>query len=195
MEKTYLIYKFTSPSGKSYIGQTCNLKKRKSAHRNSEGCRVFHSAIKKYNGLEYFIEEILEYGLTLEEANIKEELYIVEHNTRVPYGYNLQSGGFNNLHSNESIQKQKETMKGRYIGEDNPFYGKTHTEEAKKNNRLAHLGNLHSEDTLIKLREINGGENNSQYGKFGEDHPAFGYKHTPDHIAKISGENANISRW
>jgi predicted GIY-YIG superfamily endonuclease len=31
--KVYLIYMFTSPSGKSYIGQTFNLEKRKKTHQ------------------------------------------------------------------------------------------------------------------------------------------------------------------
>ena len=34
--------------------------------------------------------------------------------------------------SKEHIERWKESMDGRYIGEDNPFYGKTHSDESKQ---------------------------------------------------------------
>ena len=32
----------------------------------------------------------------------------------------------------ESKKKNREAHKGRYLGKDNPFYGKTHSEETRK---------------------------------------------------------------
>ena len=43
-------------------------------------------------------------------------------------------------HSEESKQKQREKMIGKYGGENSPFYGKTHTEETKKKMSLIHKG-------------------------------------------------------
>lgn len=92
---TYLIYKHTSPSGKSYIGQTGAFKRRTQEHLSSKSCcRAFLKAIQKY-GWESFTHEILAQELTLDEANRLEKKYIVEHNTLVPNGYNLTSGGSN----------------------------------------------------------------------------------------------------
>ena len=145
--KEYLIYKYTSPSGKSYIGQTCDLISRKQQHKKSKYCRAFHNAITKY-GFENFIEEILEENLTLEEANIFEELYITEHNTLSPNGYNLQSGGNNKQFSKETLEKLR--------GENHHNFGKHLSEETKRR---------------IGLPQI--GENNHMYGKTGILHHNF----------------------
>ncbi|MDD4242774.1 MAG: GIY-YIG nuclease family protein [Bacilli bacterium] len=110
--KTYLIYKYTSPSGKSYIGQTCDLKRRENSHKCSTGCSSFARAKEKY-GFENFIREILEEGLTLEEANERESYWIAEHNTLVPNGYNLMTGGNNSTPCEESRKLMSEAGLGR----------------------------------------------------------------------------------
>jgi group I intron endonuclease len=97
----YLIYKYTGPSGKSYIGQTKNHIRRISEHTSKRNrCRVFHAAIKKY-GWDNFTCEILAENLTLETANKLEESYITEHQTIAPNGYNLREGGNNHLVSDD----------------------------------------------------------------------------------------------
>jgi group I intron endonuclease len=57
-------------------------------------------------------------------------------------------------------------------------------------------GRTLSAQQISRLREIFTGRNNPQYGKFGESHPAFGNKHTPEAKAKISsahkGKKASI---
>ena len=171
MSKTYLIYKFTSPSGKSYIGQTCRFKRRKYEHQYVNTNSLIHKSIEKY-GLENFIEEILEENLTLDEANIFEELYITEHNTLVPNGYNIRNGG-NNLicsdetkikisenhcgmlgktHSDITKQKQRDAKLGKYnpnfekFGELNIFFGKHHTEISKQKQRDKMCGRIHTDE-------------------------------------------------
>lgn len=88
----YLVYKHTSPSGKSYIGITKNYTNRCSAHRTSSGCRAFHSAITKY-GWSNFTHDILARDLTLQEATTLEIRSITDYNTLYPHGYNLTTGG------------------------------------------------------------------------------------------------------
>lgn len=63
MKRDYLIYMHTSPSGKSYIGQTNNLHRRDIVHKNTNGCRRFALAIKKY-GLDNFTHKVLIDNLT-----------------------------------------------------------------------------------------------------------------------------------
>ena len=58
--KKGIIYKYTSPSGKHYIGKTINPKARKREHLcNSKVLKTkFYSAVRKY-GLESFEYEVL----------------------------------------------------------------------------------------------------------------------------------------
>ncbi len=89
-----LIYKHTSPSGKSYIGQTINsMEERLKSHISSakSGYRGrFNDAIRKY-GIENFVSEILE-EVPNDMLNEKEIYYIFKHNT-YNMGYNLTMGG------------------------------------------------------------------------------------------------------
>ena len=96
-----IIYKYTSPSGKSYIGQTVNsLEKR--ARANGIGykpCPIFYRAIQKY-GFQNFSCEILKTikNDSLEEIgkelNYWEQYYIKMYNTMSPNGYNVRAGGY-----------------------------------------------------------------------------------------------------
>ena len=109
----YVIYKHTSPSGKSYIGQTKNIKQREAAHKlTSSKCTAFKNAIQKY-GWEAFTHETLMDSLTLEQANKFEEQLIEEHQTIAPRGYNLRSGGLNQLIAEEVKQDWSRARRGR----------------------------------------------------------------------------------
>lgn len=127
MEQKYTIYKHTSPSGKSYIGQTsCDpvskrwLPNPATKYRTSVKLR---NAINKY-GWHNFKTDILATDLNSSEANDSESILIKEQNT-VNYGYNLQSGGRNFRHSEETKLK---------IGESNK--GKLRSKEFKENMRV-----------------------------------------------------------
>ena len=95
-----IIYKYTSPSGKSYIGQTINSLERR-ARANGVGykhCPVFYKAIQKY-GFQNFTCEILK---TITEDSLEnvgkqldiwEQYYIDMYNSLSPNGYNIRAGG------------------------------------------------------------------------------------------------------
>ena len=57
------IYKYTSPNGKSYVGQTTTSLFKRSGKRGKmyKGCKIFYQAILKY-GFENFTVEIQEDG-------------------------------------------------------------------------------------------------------------------------------------
>lgn len=94
--KGYTIYCHENRiNGKIYIGQTRQkrLTARWSAGAGYVGCPHFNSAIKKY-GWENFEHTILKTGLTKEEADAYEKLYISFFSSNDPkYGYNIQKGG------------------------------------------------------------------------------------------------------
>lgn len=47
--------------------------------------------------------------------------------------------------------------KSHLVGKNHPMYGKHHTEESNQKNRIAHLGNKHSENTKRKISNSNKG--------------------------------------
>lgn len=108
---------YTSPSGKSYIGQTIYEKTRKcqhlrSAFRYNSQC-TFHKAIRKY-GIENFQYIVLHSGIdSKKELNRLEEVEIFIRNTMSPHGYNDQSGGESQLLSAETIAKISKANTGK----------------------------------------------------------------------------------
>ena len=75
-QNNFIVYKYTSPSGKIYIGQTNQgLKKRYYNGQGYKHCSYFYNAICKY-GIDNFYKEILKENLSLEEANYWETYYI-----------------------------------------------------------------------------------------------------------------------
>ena len=89
------IYRYISPNGKSYIGQTTTSLYQRSGKRGKMyfGCKVFYNAINKY-GFENFTVEILgEYPI--KELDEKELEAIHAYNSLIPNGYNVKDGGQN----------------------------------------------------------------------------------------------------
>ena len=84
-----------------YVGQTCNISERRKQHEKDEPSNNLRAeydyplsrAIRKY-GADAFEFIILEDNLTLEEANEREDYWILYYNTIVD-GYNQQRGGNN----------------------------------------------------------------------------------------------------
>jgi len=119
-----------SPSGKAYIGQTINLKRRLRQHfnSNSSGCPYIRNAIKKY-GSQVRVEIILEIDNNL--LDMYETAFISAYRTLYPYGYNLKTGGGrqtilsqetrNKISTGVSSFKKKN---GDWVGEKNPQYGR-----------------------------------------------------------------------
>lgn len=130
----------TSPSGKSYIGQTCDYEKRMREHkRNGSSCIAIRDAGKKY-GWENMITKVLLKNLTLSEANKYEEFYIKEHSSMFPNGYNLREGGLNKGLSDEVKRK---------IGNGNR--GKKHSPEQIENHRNLLKGRTNSDEVRLKI--------------------------------------------
>ena len=129
----YLVYKHTSPSGKSYIGITDNYDRRSREHRaSSSGCKAFYAAIQKY-GWDNFLHEVLYDHLDEVSAREKEIALICEYGSMVPYGYNLTPGGDRGPQTAEAIEKRRQKAIGRL-----------HTEETKRKMSETHTGRKRS---------------------------------------------------
>ena len=157
-----LIYKVTNLINKKfYIGQEKNF------NPSYLGSGILISkAIKKY-GIENFIKEILENGISTKQILDEREIFWIEFLDAKNFGYNIASGGQGgNFLSQELMDlrgiKISNTKKGKYLSEDhkkhikeafntckkekidtpwsrekNGFYKKTHTEKVKNNIRNA----------------------------------------------------------
>lgn len=88
------IYKYTSPSGKSYIGQTTDSLYKRAGGPNGKRynkCPIFYNAIKKYGFRNFDVEILAE--VPINQLNLFEKKYIELFNTIIPYGYNANNGG------------------------------------------------------------------------------------------------------
>ena len=175
-QKTYSIYKFTSPSGKSYIGQTCDLKRRFASHQKTTGCAAFSNAIKKH-GFENFSLEILRCDLTLDESNYLENKYIIDMGTLSPSGYNLTTGGDNYMASEETKKKQSKAKMGKEKSKETK---KKMSEYAKNRSPL------HEQKILEKSKSPRSDETKR---KISESHK--GKKLSDEHRAKLSVAQKN----
>lgn len=131
-------------NGKKYVGITKQSPKNRwgyNGYNYRNQCKKsnhFYNAICKY-GWNNFEHIVILSGLTLREANMLEILYIsIFKSFDRKYGYNATKGGGGFL----GVQ---------HFGNENPFFGKTHSEQSRK---------IMSEHHYVCC-----GKNNSFYGK------------------------------
>lgn len=182
------IYKIVNPDGKVYIGQTKDFDKRLEDHKSRKNKKA-----KRLN------ESISLHGLKLHKISIIEECDVEDLNCRERHWQeHYKVLGENGLNSSltkcgelkgELIESVKEVMSKIQEGENNSFYGKKHTEEAKEKIRLANSGEnnhnygrkltdeekdnirthrllfKHSQETIEKLRLLSLGSNNPRAKK------------------------------
>lgn len=128
-----IIYKITNTqTGMVYIGQTRHsLRTRWRLHcAPNSTCSLLHKAIQEYGKDAFSIEQI-DSAESREELNQKEIAWIEKENSMVPNGYNVDKGGYSIEYSEESRQRMSENH-ADVKGENNPMYGKQHSEETRK---------------------------------------------------------------
>jgi group I intron endonuclease len=143
----------TSPSNKRYIGITSQKPERR-WRKDGNGYKdhlYFWRAIQKY-GWDNFKHDILFDNLTKEEAEQKEvELIAYYNSNNVDYGYNMSIGGESGSKGYKYSDEQKKHMSEVHSGKNNGMYGKRHTKETIEKDRMAHLKENLSEDTIYKM--------------------------------------------
>ena len=132
----FSVYMHTNKTnGKKYVGITKQKPKKRWRNGNGYIHQPFYKEIKEY-GWDGFYHEVLFEGLTEEEAKNKESELIEIHKTSSEeYGYNCTIG----------------ELEGMRKGNNNPFYGKHHTEEYKARTSKLMSERHISEETRKKL--------------------------------------------
>lgn len=144
-----VIYKITNLlNGKIYIGQTVNFQHRVLHHKSSNRTGV-DAAIKKY-GWENFKIEVIE-ECPIDQLDKREIFWIAKLDCVAPKGYNLTFGGNAKRIVSEVTRKKLSANSKKFVGKNNPFFGKHHTAEAKAKNAAAHMGRKASVLTRVKM--------------------------------------------
>ena len=124
-KRKWIIYMYTFPNGKRYIGKTSTSLKERQGGANWSGyhnCTVLMRAVKKY-GIENIVQDVLFEGeMTDEYSSRLEQMCILLFKTNCKrfnnpqYGYNTTDGGEGTVghrHTEESKQKMSESKKGK----------------------------------------------------------------------------------
>lgn len=155
-------------TGREYVGQSLNVKKRAASHRCAPSWHYFGRALRKY-GLSAFDICLLVTGAPT-DLGLLEQMAITERGSRAPYGFNLSDGGLGPTGvtwSYERRQAQSLARTGVRMSEEakekmrqaalrnNGFKGKKHTAEAKAKMAAAavalHTGRKRSDETKARI--------------------------------------------
>jgi group I intron endonuclease len=135
----HYLYRITDTlNDKVYIGQSNKEKERWRQHkylaRQENPVQYVHRAMKKY-GSENFCYEVIAMCRTQEDADIVEEQLIAQYDSyNKEHGYNIAHGG--NHVWNAGLPKEQQ-----------PMYGKHHTEEIKRQIAKSNTGVAHPKHT------------------------------------------------
>ena len=203
LRNNYSVYKHTSPSGKVYIGITCQKPERR--WRNGEGYKAkngeqtaFYKAIMKY-GWENIQHEIIASEISKNEACEMEIKLIAEYNSQnSQYGYNVLNGGDIPLENcpdevrehmrNSSYAKwQKESYIKSHTGDEHWTHKKGYSRKSVEAMRKSNLGRKRTPEQIEFLRK----KAKEQKRKYGKDNkksiPILCFSKDWEYLAKYYG--------
>jgi group I intron endonuclease len=141
------IYKITSPTNKIYIGQSVDIKRRKTEYTNYCHSGKLQNSIKKH-GFENHTFEILE-ECSIELLNETERFWQDFYDVLGPNGLNsvlTKTSDKKMIHSEETKQKLRDVN-----------LGKKHSDETKEKCSVASLGYKHTEEAKSKISKARKG--------------------------------------
>lgn len=139
-EKMGVIYRiYHKKSMRSYVGKTVRFDTRIRQHFNGHStCTAIARSINKY-GKDAFVIEVLESDVHEELLSKMEILNIRFWNSKAPNGYNLTDGGEGASNPSEEARRKMGNK-----GKNNPFYGKTLSDEHKRKIAKANMGHKYN---------------------------------------------------
>jgi group I intron endonuclease len=137
------IYKITSPSGRIYIGQSINIQERWYFHklRNCKKLTKLNRSFNKYginNHIFEVIEECEECELNNRERHYQDLYDVLNKGLNCILTNSTDRSG---KLSEETKLKLSNSRKGKYLKENNPFYGRKHSIKTIEKIRNSQIGN------------------------------------------------------
>lgn len=171
MNKTGIYLWTHKESGKKYIGSAVDLSKRLSRYYSPSELKRVDNYISKAlldHTHSVFSLAIIEYiditNLSKEEVKkliLERKQHYID--TLEPkYNILKVAGSTLGLKYSEEVREKRSFAR---LGENNTFYGKTHTEETKTLMSEAKKGKVKSEETKQKMSEVKSGVNHPLFGK------------------------------
>ena len=149
---SYIVYKHTCPNGRAYVGITKqNLERRWRSGTHYDYNRRFFLAIVKY-GWDNFKHEVLESGLSYEDAKQKETEYIKKFKTsdeRFGYNQTLGVGGKGLAKSLEAREKISKANSGKKLSAE-------HRRKIGEANKGKHVGKFSPRAKKVYQYDLNG---------------------------------------
>ena len=150
------IYKIQNRvNSKIYVGSTQNIQERWDYHKRQlrndrHGNIHLQNAFNKY-GVDSFEFSVIEEVKDIENLIDREQYYM----DNLEPEYNMIPKANRSEMSEEIKRKISESLKdnGKFRGENNPFFGKTHSEETKREMSKARKGREVSKETRKKISE------------------------------------------
>lgn len=214
VDKQITIYCLKSPINKVYVGQTVNLWRRLSVHKNRATDKTYSRAplyidIVKF-GFEAFQVIILDVTYSKKDADEMERIWIemldAQWSENGSSGYNLYSGGRSRFSMNEFTKnKISETLTGKrflsdshylnlskkFSGTGNPYFGKHHSKKVRNTISLSKKGKpLTGEHKL----NIAAGHNTPTFKVFNNDKKLLGSWNSYSQCSRDLGLNISHVR-
>lgn len=172
MEREHFVYSHTSPSGKVYIGQAVNVKRRwgtngehyRTKKKNGEYIQpVFARAIDKY-GWKNFEHKVLLDGQTKEAADYAER-YLISWYKHQGLSYNITEGGEGTCGAKHALSEERKKAIAIFMQTNHPMKGKHHTQETKDKISKASKGRKLSEERRQQMSLVSKGRKHSEEAK------------------------------
>jgi group I intron endonuclease len=133
-----IIYKIVSPKNKVYIGRTNDFNGRMAQHKHNalvdKKPNTLYKAIRKY-GWDNFTKEIICEVDSVNAQKVEEEFILAYNSVRKGYNDTYSGGGgdlWKGRRDTNEYMEYVEKMRNINIGQKNPMFGKSHSDNTKQ---------------------------------------------------------------
>ena len=133
-----------------YVGVTrCKVEHRISQHKRGK-LQFVDTEIQRIGWEGHWDWWVVEDGIPAELISDCEQRWVKFFDCVYPKGYNKTCGGIGNFTVSDDTRNKRRQV--NHKGENNPFYGKHHTEKSKEKSRQSNRGRKHTEEEKAKMR-------------------------------------------